>query len=89
MISITTHSLHGWFTRAALKAKITSILHKVGSANVPCLILSVFVQKKASEVSLWIIDLTGDLLVREQERAIRSSTRRVIGAVERRVTDCR
>lgn len=88
LISRSTHGLHSWSTRAALDANVASSLHEVRSANVPRLILSVLVQKKASKVLHRVVDLTSDLLIREQERAVRSSACRVIRAVEGRVPSC-
>ena len=89
MIPTISHSFHGGSTGAALDANVASSLYEVSSADVPRLIFSVFIQKKASEILHWVVDLTGDLLVREQERAICSSACRVIGAVERGVSSCR
>lgn len=86
VLSRITHSFDGGSTRAALDANVASSLHKVGSTDVPRLILPVFVQKEALEVLHRVIDLTRDFLVREEERAICSSTGRVKGAVERGVS---
>lgn len=65
LILMTTHRLHGWSTRAALDANVTSSLHEVRSANIPRLILLVFVQKKAPEVLHRVVDLARDFLIRE------------------------
>ena len=85
-ISTITHSFHGGSARAALDANVASSLHEVGGTDISRLILPVFVQKEASEVLHGVIDLTRDFLVRKEERAICSSTGRVIGAVERGVS---
>ena len=67
LISMITHSFHDGSTRAALDANVASSLHEVGGTDIPRLILPVFVQKEASEVLHWIVDLTGDLFIRKQE----------------------
>jgi hypothetical protein len=62
---MTTHRLHGWSTRAALDANVSSSLHEVRSADISRLVLPVFVEKKAPEVLHRVIDLARDFLIRE------------------------
>lgn len=88
-MSITTDLLHYWSTRTGLDADIASSLHKVRGADISRLILSVSIQKKASEVLHRVVNLTRDLLVREQEWAIRSSTARIVRYIEQRITSYR
>ena len=67
LTAVTTHRLHSWPARTALDANVASSLHEVRSTDVPRLILSVLVQKKASEVLHWVVDLTRNLLVRQKK----------------------
>ena len=65
LTAVTTHRLHSWPARTALDANVASSLHEVRSANIPRLILLVFVQKKAPEVLHRVVDLARDFLIRE------------------------
>jgi hypothetical protein len=64
---MTTHCLHSRSTRAALDTNTASSLHEVRSADIPRLVFPILIHKKASEILHRVVDLTRDLLVREQE----------------------